>query len=310
MTAAVACIGAVHVDRKALAQGPVVMGSSNPVVLRTTSGGVARNVAEDLARLGIDVALAGRVGTDAEGDGILGELAGVGVEATRITRAGRTASYTAFIDPYGELVVGLADMATYDALDRDWAAALPAAFANRPIWFLDCNLPADTLAFLLESRPAGTLVAVDAVSVAKSPRLGGLLGRIDLLFVNRDEAEALAGIPVHQPLDMCTASYRLLAAGAGSVVVTGGRAGALIATERDLTFLPAPLVRVAEVTGAGDALIAGTLYGYATGQPPAAALALGLAAASLTIESIETVNPSLTAATLAFRAGLTGAPVS
>ena len=68
MERTVACIGAAHIDRKATAAGPIVPGSSNPVTMRVGAGGVARNVAENLARLGLSVTMVSRVGHDREGD--------------------------------------------------------------------------------------------------------------------------------------------------------------------------------------------------------------------------------------------------
>ena len=55
---------------------------------------------------------------------------------------------------------------------------------------------------------------------------------------------------------------------------------------------------VLNVSGAGDAIIAGTLLGLSEGQPLAEAVHLGLAAAALALQSMETVPPELTRATL------------
>ena len=74
MERTVACIGAAHIDRKATAAGPIVPGSSNPVTMRVGAGGVARNVAENLARLGLPVTMVRRVGHDREGDAVLDSL--------------------------------------------------------------------------------------------------------------------------------------------------------------------------------------------------------------------------------------------
>src|SRR4051794_28562466 len=114
----IACIGAAHVDRRAHALGPVVPGSSNPVRIGTASGGVARNVAENLARLGCAVSLVSRVGSDPEGAALRAGLADLGIDIAGLARSdtASTASYTALLDPSGELVVGLADMAIYDEL--------------------------------------------------------------------------------------------------------------------------------------------------------------------------------------------------
>lgn len=306
MESAVLCIGAAHIDRKAQSSGPVALGSSNPVSVRRTAGGVARNVAENLARLGLRPTMLSRVGDDADGTEVLEALAGSGVGAAFVGRSpsAATASYTALLDPAGEMVVAFADMAVYDELDVALLESLLPAMAEFPVWFADCNLPARSLAFLLSEKPDHIRLFVDSVSVAKAGRLAGSLAGIDTLFANLDEAARLAGLAIRAPLDVCEAGYRLLDRGAGAVVITRGADGAYLATAEEWRFLPALPARVNDVTGAGDALIAGTVYGRCSDLPPAEALGLGLACAALAVETPDTVYGGLTVPIALDRAGL------
>lgn len=293
---AVLCIGAAHLDRRARLLAPPVPGSSNPVTVTTGWGGVARNVAEGLARLGMPAALLSRLGPEAEADRLLAALAAAGVEVAPATRNAdaATASYTAVLDPTGELVLGLADMAIYDGMDAGFFAARAALLRGHRHWFADANLPAAGLARLLAEKPAGGFVAANTVSVAKAPRLTGLLGAVDLLFCNRAEAAALSGAgPAPE-----AAAAALRAAGAGAVVVTLGAEGALLATAAGTMRLPSPAAAARDVTGAGDALIAATLQGWIAGLPPADALRRGLAAAALTVACEQAVRPDLSPALL------------
>src|SRR5713226_870838 len=141
MTGKILCIGAAHLDRRARAIAAVVAGSSNPVRLSTGWGGVARNVAETLVRLGASVGLVSRVGADAEADRLIEALAALGIDTGLIARApgATTASYTALLDPAGELVVGLADMAIYDGMDAAFFAPLRPRLADHAAWFVDAN---------------------------------------------------------------------------------------------------------------------------------------------------------------------------
>ena len=307
MTVAIACIGAAHMDHKASADQAVRLGTSNPVTMTRTLGGVARNVAECLARLDGRVSLVSIVGRDGDGDRVITETGRCGVDMGLCDRSEHhhTACYTALLDHRGELVVALADMAIYDEMTPDRIAPLLPALADHPVWFLDTNFPAPTLRFLLENRPAGvSLLAVDAVSVPKAAKLAGLLDRIDLLFGNRDEIGFLAQRDVRSPLDVCEAANSLLRRGVAAVVVSQGADGSFLASDGTYDFFPAMPARVRDVTGAGDALIAGMLYGQATDRPMAEAMMLGLADAALAVESAETVNPSLNADLLLQRAGI------
>ena len=97
-------------DRTLRLAATPVPGSSNPARMSTGSGGVARNVAENLARLGVPVALVSRVGDDDSGRELLAGLdrAGVDRSAMREVAGAATAQYVALLDPAGELVIAAA----------------------------------------------------------------------------------------------------------------------------------------------------------------------------------------------------------
>lgn len=283
------------------------LGTSNPVRVDASFGGVARNVAENLARLHCDVALVSRIGRDDAGDQLLADLEALGVDVSGVCRSEleHTATYTALIDLSGELSVGMADMSIYDEVAPElFGVQLAPALLSRPIWFLDANLPAAGLGHLLNSKPAGCLSAIDAVSVTKSQRLNGLLDRIDLLFANRDEAVALCGLPATAQIETSELANRLRAEGAGAVIVSMGDAGIFVASDSVYNHFDALPSEVCDVTGAGDGMVSGILYGIAAGRRMDEAVRLGLACASLAIESDRSVNEDLREGVVLRRAGL------
>lgn len=301
--AAIVCFGAAHVDRHARASAPVVLGSSNPVRVSVSLGGVARNIAESLARLDCPVALVSRLGPDGDGDLVRDFMTGLGVgmDGTERSSTAPTAGYTALVGPEGDLAVGMADMAIYDELTPLVLGQNMKGLDRHMHWFADCNLPADTLTFLRQAKPSAATLAVDAVSVAKAERLGSELDGIDLLFCNRDEAAVLAGgtMPEAEMADAIRGQ------GAKSVIVSLGADGVVLAEAGGRTFLQAHDVAVRDVTGAGDALVAGTLFGLATGRMLVDSATLGLAAAALSLEGERAVNSTLSTDALLSRAGLT-----
>ncbi|HET9654641.1 MAG TPA: PfkB family carbohydrate kinase [Kineosporiaceae bacterium] len=340
----VVCIGGAVRDRKLHLHAPAAFGTSNPASGTTSAGGVARNVTENLARLGIDVALVSRVGRDAAGTELTAGLAALGADVTAVTadaHAG-TAEYLAVLDPAGELVLGVADMAV---LERIGVADLDAVWPGTGWVFADCNLAPDVLAHLLaRGRATGAdgrvRVAVDAVSTPKVTRLPADLAGIGLLFCNRDEARALLarigalapavdGLGPGDQGRACDGSgpgdedeplvAGLLAAGVAAVVLTRGPKGVLAAArspefsppgpvapeDPDITpaaatppgfvlwQVPAVPAAVVDVTGAGDALVAGVLSGLARGRSLPESLVLGTLTAALTVECDRSVRPDL-----------------
>lgn len=276
-------MGGATLDRKYRGLGPLVNGTSNPAVGERSFGGVARNVAENLARLGVRVSLASLLGDDEAGRAVLAHTAAVGVDVggCAVLPGARTAEYVAVLQPGGELLLALADMAIFDALTPELLAGRPSA----ELVFADCNLPQETLNTLIR---AGGRLALDAVSVPKCARLPPDLRGVDLLFLNRDQGAALTG--TGEPAEVARALRRR---GAKGVVLTLGAGGALVAAGETLCHLPAPAVRVVDVTGAGDALIAGTLYGLLRGEALVGAVRLGMNAARLALESVHSVAPDL-----------------
>ena len=291
----IAVVGACHLDRKARAAAPFVTGASNPVALRGCSGGVARNAAENLVRLGAKVALVSRLGADAEGDAMLEALRALPLDLRGMTRsqAAPTAFHLIALQPDGEMLVAVADMRIYDEITPALLQSLPADLWEADAIFADCNLPAETLGFLAELRRESRRLAVNGVSPAKVERLRPLLGACDLLFVNRQEAAALLETAA-QGLDPAAAAAALLAAGAGEVVMTLGDAGICVAGAEETVMLENFDNRVVDITGAGDALAAAFLEACLRGCDPATAGRRALAAARLTVETLDSVSPALT----------------
>ena len=135
-------------------------------------------------------------------------------------------------------------------------------------------------------------MAVDAVSVAKSARLGEDLSHLDLLFLNRDEARALTGMQEAAAGHAATAGARC-----GRVVLTEGQAGVHALADGPPLWAAAPAIEKVNVSGAGDALIAGTLLRLAEDASLAAAVEFGAACAALTVSSPDAVAPDCRART-------------
>jgi len=291
------CAGGAVVDLKLRLHAPSVAGTSNPASASTSFGGVARNVAENLAALlagtGVDVELLSAIGDDAAGAALLAHLAGHGIAIERVlTLPGEvTAQYLAVLEPGGDLTIGAAVM---DILARIDVPALDAAWPAEGWVFCDGNLSADVLAHALErGRGTGTSVAVDAVSTAKVTRLPADLRGLALLSCNRDEAQAW--LAHHgRALDRSDAdlAQALLAAGADAVLLTRGAAGLVVATEDGVEAIAAVPAVPVDVTGAGDALIAGTLAALIGGADLVTAAKAGAERAARTVESPQSVLPA------------------
>jgi pseudouridine kinase len=220
------------------------------------------------------VRLASRVGDDPAGAALLADLQAAGIDTRQVGRTADhpTARYWAVLEPSGELALGLADMAVIETLHPE--ALAPAAAAPADAWLIDANLPEPCIGWLLARPDRPPLVAADSVSVAKAGRFGAHLGRIDVLFTNLAEAVALVGR---------AGAEGLLDAGVGAAVVGEGAAGLLVLEPGSRHRLEALPVTARDVTGAGDALAAATLYARLRGVEMLLAARIGRLAATTII---------------------------
>jgi pseudouridine kinase len=295
----VVVVGGANMDVKARSARSAVPATSNPGAASMAAGGVGRNIAENLARLGTRVHLVAAIGSDGLGDQVLAATSGAGVHVEHVRRSARTTgTYTAVLDADGELVVAVADMAPTDELAPEQVDGARDLVAGASLVVLDGNLSTGTLGFALDlATTAGARVVLEPVSVPKAAALATLVdGQRPVYAVtpNRDELAALAGLPARTPHQVRRAARSLHDRGVELVWVRLGSGGSLLSTSEDAVDLPAVPAEVVDVTGAGDAMLAAFCHALLSGAAPDAAAAYGHAAAALTISSPHTVRPDLT----------------
>src|SRR5262249_34481478 len=142
-------------------------------------------------------------------------------------------------------------------------------------------------------------LAIDTVSSPKATRLPADLTGIDLLFTNHDEANAILGNADGGRLAPREAAQALRERGSSEVVVTMGPSGYAVATGAGVTSMRSVPANPVDITGAGDAMIAGTLYRILAGEDTVRATQTGALLATLTTESDASVHPDLSPRLLA-----------
>lgn len=288
----VVVVGGMNIDTLARISSETVPGSSNPGVTTTGHGGVGRNVAENLARLGSPVRMVGVVGDDDGGRALLAHLDLLDVDLSGVRRsdACATGTYTAVLDHTGDLFIGVADMAATDSLRPEHVTAPMLRGAG---WLvLDGNLPPDTVAHCLALADELDLpVVLDPVGVAKAARLGKLAA-LHTFTPNRAELGAWAGTD-----DLEAARAKAHAQGVEVVWLREGMAGSTLHTGDGRTIrLQLPPADVVDVTGAGDSMLAAYVHRLRAGDPVVQAGWFATAAAWLTVSAQGAVRQDLTEA--------------
>ena len=293
----VLAIGAANMDIAGTTLHRLTAGDSIPGRIRHTPGGVARNVAENLARLGHRVRLLCAVGDDLFGQSVLAQTrsAGVDVDGCWVVKGGATSTYLSLHGPDGDMAVAVNDMGILDQVTPERLQACEGLLRQAGVLVLDGNLPEPALAWLFKlGAPAP--VFVDPVSAFKCRRFLPWLGRVHTLKANRLEAGALCGRPVDSDAAVVEAAQWLHAHGVQQVVLSLGQRGAYwsqhLGARGWQAAFPVPVAN-ANATGAGDALLAGLVHGYLQASPLAEAAGFGAACAALTLTAPGANHPGL-----------------
>jgi pseudouridine kinase len=290
-------VGGANIDITGISAAPLRKGDSNPAKVHLSGGGVGRNIACNLARLGADVVFVSAIGDDGFGKLLRDSMAESGLDdSALIARKGlATGLYMALMEPTGEMFIAVNDMEAVESLGPADVEALGGRIGASDLVALDANLRPDTLEALarLAARYKVPLMA-DAVSVSKAGRLRAILPSLALFKANRAEAAALAGFPLDTDDALREGCRGILDGGAARVYLTLGAQGSCCCSGDGFfrqPLLPAALVNV---NGAGDAFAAGAAYSFCLGRTPGENAVFGAACAALTVESGDGVSKTLT----------------
>jgi pseudouridine kinase len=294
--APVVVIGAASLDIKGQLVRDFMPGTSNAASIRISAGGVARNIAENLVRLGIRSSLIAAVCGDDFGNAIIQQTTAAGVDTSgvMITCDQPSASYIAIIGPNSELLAGLDDSSAARLIMPEWIDHFADSIRQAPMVLIDANLARPTADYVLDiCDEAGVPVAFEPVAYGLATRFHDRVGRFTLITPNMLEAEALSGLPVTDVASATKAAQHLVGLGTAIVVVTLASEGAVYATADEVGHVPAMPTDVLDPTGAGEALAAAVIYGLVNDIPISECVRLGVIAAAVTLRSPETVAPEL-----------------
>jgi pseudouridine kinase len=292
----VVVIGGANLDIRAVSAEALVAETSNQGQVTLAPGGVARNIAENLARLGVETSLISVIGTDLAGDQLLTETKAAGVDVSGVTRhAGQTGIYCAILEADGNLSVAVNAMSIMESLTPDRVAAHKDRLAVADYIIADCNLPAETLRWLVDfASDERKRLIIDPVSVPKCEKLTFALdGRaIHCLTPNRAQARTLTGKSCESPEAARKVALALHDLGVRLVVLHLDREGVLVSEFTssgvgDMELIPSGLGQSIprDVTGGGDAAIAGFVFALLRGRSSVAAARIGQVAAATLLSS-------------------------
>ena len=298
-------VGGVNLDIGGTPFAPLVGQDSNPGRVRTSLGGVGRNIAHNMALLGLDVRLITALGDDLNAQKITTSCIELGIDLAPSLQVpgGTTSTYLFLTNEKGDMALAVSDMEIYDHLTPRYLSTKEQLLNNARLVVCDTNIPAETLQWIAENCRAP--VFVDPVSTAKAGKVKPVLGKLHTLKPNRIEAELLSGVAITDDKSLSAAADALLATGLHRVFISLGGEGVYAADHLGgRVKVPCGPARMVNTTGCGDAFMAALAWGWLEGLGLEEAARAGLAASAIAMEGAETINPEMSAAALRRRLDL------
>ncbi|MGL4307834.1 carbohydrate kinase family protein [Cetobacterium sp. SF1] len=267
---------------------------SIPGKVKISFGGVARNIAENMARVGINTQFISILGDDEMGKSIMRHSDKIGYDMSNslVVEDGSTPTYMAILDENGEMVSAVADMKTIDALTKEFIDSKKNIIEHALYTFVDTDDP-ENLEHLLSNYYTKTKFVLDPVSTAKAKGVKHLLKYFHTIKPNRYEAEVLSGINIKTEEDLHKVGEYFLSLGIKNIFISLDGEGVYYTDGNIRGKLKANNVKVVNVTGAGDSFVAGIGYGYTNNFSLSESVKYAVAMSLITISHTETIHPDM-----------------
>lgn len=288
-------IGGSNIDIQGFPNNKLIYKDSNIGKVKHSLGGVGRNIAENMVRIGVPTKFLSVVGDDVYGQKIIDEarMIGMDIKDIMVAQGKSTSSYLSMLDETGDMVVAISHMEILDSLDVNYITSKKHILENSAITVLDTNLSEEVLKYVTSTYKDKKLF-LDAVSTTKAMKVKDMIGVFHTIKPNKLEAEVLSGIAIKDEASLKKSGRYFIEAGVKNVFITLGPEGIYYTNGSEEGIIPAKKVKVVNATGAGDAFIAGLVYGELNDLSIKERAIFANGASIMAISHEDTINPNIT----------------
>ncbi|MGL5315413.1 MAG: PfkB family carbohydrate kinase [Peptostreptococcaceae bacterium] len=287
-------IGGSNIDIQGVPNNALVMFDSNPGKVDISLGGVGRNIADNICRLGIDTKLISAVGNDLYGNQILSECKSFGIDVTDcyISNEIPTSMYISILNDVNDMQVAISHMDILEKIDVDYINSKHQYINDSLAIVIDTNLSKEVIDYIT-STYSHIPIFVDTVSTTKCMKIKDIISKFNTIKLNKYEAEALCDIKINTIDDLEFCSKHLISQGVEKVFITLGKDGVFCATNDTNIKIDSVKVDIVSATGAGDAFTAGLVYSHLNGFDIEYAAKFSMAASIIALSHENTINPNM-----------------
>ncbi|MDD4324176.1 MAG: PfkB family carbohydrate kinase [Eubacteriales bacterium] len=287
-------LGGVNIDIQGFPYQKLVQADSNPGTVKVSLGGVGRNIAENMARLGIAVKLISAIGQDIYGKKIIDEcrMNGIDLSDSLYLEGGATSTYLSILDETGDMALAIAAMDIFERISVEFIKSKGRIIQKSQVVVIDTNIPQQIIELLLTTYK-NVDYFLDTVSTTKAKKVKHLIGYFHTIKPNRLEAEILSGREINDREDLISVSEYFLEQGVKNVFISLGKDGVFYNNGHDRGFAQGSTIEVVNATGGGDAFVAALAYAYIKKLDIDESARMGIAASMLAISHENTINPNM-----------------
>ena len=286
-------IGGANIDITGKPLKTLILKDSNPGSISLSFGGVARNIAENLARLGHKPLFISAFSNDMFGLSMLKHLEnlGVNIKYSLVVKQASTSTYLALLNEKNDMEIAVSDTAILKNLTPRYLAPLIKKITNQDLVVLDTNLETKTLDYIFKNCKAK--IIVDPISTTKALKVKPYLKYIYAIKPNIYEAEALTGLKLNNRKDIKKAADVLHAKGVTKVFLSLGKMGAYGSYLNENFLLTTGNIHIKSATGAGDAFMAGIVDSETINKGLIETLKFATGCSLITLQSLKTVSDKI-----------------
>ena len=290
----VTIIGAANVDITGFTNQKLIYQDANIGHMKTSPGGVGRNIAENLMRLDLRVNLISIFGDDALSSYIIDSCKDLSlhIEDSLFLKDSATATFLAIMDENNDLALGLSAMDIYDNLKTDFIVSKITQINKSDYVVLETNMPENILQYVVKHAPNPKYV-LDTVSGKKALKSKKILPHLYILKTNLLEANMLSDLCVKNEEDYPKLIQYFLDKGVENVFITLGSQGVIYGNAKGIDRQETIPTKIRNTIGAGDSFVSGIVYADSLDLNIHKAANIGMQCAHINVQYNAAVSPEM-----------------
>lgn len=285
-------IGGANIDCVGFPLQSLNQKDSNPAIIKTSFGGVARNIVDNLLLFEKDVKFLTVFSNDGFGQDMENDLINRGVDTSLSLHFDEPSPmYMAMLDQSQDLLMAMVDTRLLDSLTKEDIINFLKDNSEDDVVVLDTNLNLVLIETII-NHAKGKIVC-DPISIEKGKKIFPYLSKLSLFKPNQYQAEILSGIKITDEAALIEVGHYFRNQNIAQTIITMGNQGGLFIDQTSMIRYRSNPPTIVNTVGAGDSFLAAFIT-FSSQYDKIEALKMSVGVADLTCGCIDTVNQSLT----------------